>query len=296
MNTTAWKQLAVALLLAGFAACASGPSQDAPAAPTATVNPEYAAKTDSGQASIWDDRSGPTVEAGGQPAPTVVGYEPGNDPLMGMNRAIFAFNDVTYRFALIPAAQAWDWAVPKPVRTSIGNAFHNIRMPIRAVNHGLQGRFSNAGRNLLRFTINSTLGLGGLFDPAAGWFDIERADTGFDETLARWGAGHGAYLVLPLLGPSSLREGGASIVDYGLNPIPYLSDQPEQTALMLGDGFQGIAPTLISYKTLREQSDDPYVFFRELHLQGLKRDAQHRHTGKDREQAPPDADNGDTAP
>ena len=149
-------------------------------------------------------------------------------------------------------------------------------MPIRALNHGLQGRFAETGRNLLRFTINSTLGLGGLFDPARVWFDLERADTGFDETLQHWGVGRGAYLVLPLLGPSTVREGGGAVGDYALNPIPYLTEQPEQTALMLTDGFQGIVPALSSYETLRDQAEDPYVFFRELHLQGLKRDAQVR--------------------
>ena len=303
-RTTGPAAWAVAItVLASLAACSNNPAQDTAqntAQTTAAAEPgpstpesQPAEAAPASKPSIWDDKARATVEAGQAPRPTVVGYAPGDDPLMGFNRAVFAFNDVAYRFALVPAAKGWEWAVPAPVRQSIGNAFHNIRMPIRAVNHGLQGRWSGAGRNLLRFTINSTLGLGGLFDPAKAWFDLERADTGFDETLATWGAGPGTYLVLPLLGPSTLREGTGALGDYALNPIPYLTEQPEQTALMLGDGFQGIVPALVSYETLRARSEDPYVFFRELHLQGLKRDDAARHAPDTGAELAPDRD---TAP
>lgn len=280
-----WAWLALAAALAALPACSNNPPQSPPQQQAA----QAASLQTAGQPeSIWDDDSGATVE-GQQPAPTVVGYEAGDDPLMGMNRAVFAFNDVAYRYALSPIARGWEWVVPGPVRTSIGNAFHNIRMPIRAVNHTLQGRFEGTGRNLLRFTINSTLGLGGLFDPAKAWFDLQRADTGFDDTLEQWGAGPGAYVVLPLLGPSTVRQGSASVVDYALNPIPYLTDQPEQGVLMMSDGFQSIVPALTSYGKLRQQADDPYVFFRELHLQALKRDAQ-AHSGDEDEPAQPEAE------
>lgn len=215
----------------------------------------------------------PLETPAGDIEPTVVSYPEYRDPLIGMNRAVFAFNDFSYRYFLIPLARAWGWALPDPVERSIGNFFRNLKMPISLVNNLLQGRPLGMGRNLARFGINTTVGLAGLFDPATAWFGIEAADTGFDDTLARYGAGYGVYLVLPFLGPSSLRNGPGLVVDYFLNPVPYLLTPPESTAVTGLDNFQRFAPGAKRYLDLHRESDDPYVFFRNLHLQGLQRDA-----------------------
>lgn len=214
---------------------------------------------------------GPT----GDIEPTVVSYTEYRDPLIGMNRAVFAFNDFSYRYLLFPLARAYRWVLPDPVERSIGNFFRNLKMPISLVNNLLQGRPAGMGRNLARFGINTTVGLAGLFDPAAAWFRIEPAATGFDDTLARWGAGYGAYLVLPFLGPSSLRNGPGLVADYFLNPVPYLLESPESTAATGFDNFQRFAPGSERYLQLHRESKDPYLFFRNLHLQGLQRDAEY---------------------
>jgi len=204
--------------------------------------------------------------------PTVVSYPEYRDPLIWMNRGIFAFNDVTYRFLLIPLGKGYTKVVPVPVRDSVGNFFDNIKMPVNAVNHLLQLEPVPLGKDLLRFVINSTVGLAGLFDPADAWWDIEADPTGFDDTLAKYGAGYGFYLVLPILGPSDLRNTTSLVADHFLNPIIYLLENPERSGVQGFDAFQDYAPGAERYETLREKSEDPYIFFRNLYLQGVQRD------------------------
>ncbi|MBB3047801.1 phospholipid-binding lipoprotein MlaA [Litorivivens lipolytica] len=208
--------------------------------------------------------------------PTVVAYEDYHDPLQGMNRAIFAFNDVVYRYAMIPVAKGYNWLLPNPVRSSIGNAFHNIKMPIRSINYLVQLKPKAAGVDLLRFAVNSTVGLLGLFDPAEHWFNLKRTDNGFENTLSHYGSGYGTYLVLPIVGPSDLRNGSALIADFLLNPIPHLTRQPDTTYIMTFDQLQSFSGRAEQYEKLRSESDDPYLFFRNLYLQGVQRDADHQ--------------------
>lgn len=207
---------------------------------------------------------------------TVVAYKEQefDDPLMGFNRAIFGFNDVTYRYLMIPVSNAYQGYVPAPVRTGVGNVFANIKSPISIINHLLQGEASKAGTTTLRFLVNTTLGIAGIFDPAEGWWDIKEETTGFKDTLTDYGSGSGVYIVLPFLGPADLRSGTGLVADYFLNPIPYLTEQPDTTIIMATDAMQGFSGKANTYKTLREKSDDPYIFFRNLYLQGQLRDKQ----------------------
>lgn len=201
----------------------------------------------------------------------VVSYSEYKDPLIGFNRAMFAFNDVTYRYALIPVARGYN-TLPSPLRQGVGNFFHNIKMPVRSINYLLQLEMRKTGVDVLRFLVNSTVGVLGIFDPAAAWIELERTDTGFADTISHYGGGYGTYLVLPVLGSSDLRSGTGRIADYFLNPIPYLTQQPETTAIMSVDTLQEVAPSVESYNTLRDKSKDPYLFFRNLYLQGIQRD------------------------
>lgn len=217
----------------------------------------------------------PRPEPAGEPAlePTVVSYPDYHDPLLGLNRAIFAFNDVTYRYLLIPLGKGYVRVVPKQVRASVSNFFDNIKTPIYAVNSFLQLKPEPLGRNILRFSLNTTIGLLGLFDPATAWFNLERQATHFDDTLAQYGAGYGVYLVLPIFGPSDLRHSTSLVVDYLMNPLTYLTENPERSGLQATDFFQEYAPGADRYETLRQKTKDPYIFFRNLYLQGVQRDA-----------------------
>lgn len=203
----------------------------------------------------------------------MVGERKYRDPLIGLNRVIFKFNDVAYRYLLIPAGKGYVRIIPEPARKSVDNFFHNVRTPIYVANDLLQLKPKPLGRHLSRFVINSTVGLGGLFDPAQSWFGLERTETGFGDTLAGYGVGYGIYLVLPIFGSSDARNGVSLAADYLLNPIPYLTENPATSAVMGYDNFQEFAPDAKELEVLRRKAEDPYIFFRNLHLQGASRDA-----------------------
>lgn len=209
------------------------------------------------------DSGAPTVTTGAQSA-----YR---DPLMRWNRWMFNFNDVSYRYVLIPVATGYNRIMPAPVSTGVSNFFFNIKMPIRFFNHLLQARPKESGRNLLRFGINTTVGVLGLFDPAASHFGIEKQDTNSAATLSHYGMRHGNYLVLPLLGSADVRAGGGLIFDYLMNPLRLL-EQPESSIAMAYNYFHTFSPSAERYLELRNQSEDPYIFFRNLYLQGVERD------------------------
>lgn len=197
------------------------------------------------------------------------------DPLMPFNRAMHKFNDVTYRYVLIPLVDAYTTVTPDPVEEGIGNFFDNIKSPIYLVNHLLRGDIKGAGRDIGRFAINTTLGVAGIGDPATNWFGIEEDLARASDTMAGYGVGYGFYLVLPFIGPSNARSGVGMFIDGQLNPIQYLMDSPEDTGVRIFDNFQEYGPTITSYTALREESEDLYLFMRNLHVQGLLRDQQY---------------------
>lgn len=213
-----------------------------------------------------------TVVSAQKIKPTVVSYPDYNDPLIKLNRTVFAFNDFTYRYALIPLSKGYLNIVPTPIQTGISNFFYNIKTPIYAFNHLLQGEPRPAGNALLRFGINFTVGILGFFDPARDWWRMERQEIHLQDTLASYGAGYGFYLVLPIIGPSDARNGVSRIGDYFLNPIVYTIDSPRSTYAQAFDGFHAFAPNATNYEKLRDKSRDPYIFFRNMYLQGIQRD------------------------
>lgn len=231
--------------------------------------------TDAGGGRLPFPGARPQAPIGTNGIANVVSYDSYRDPLSGVNRVTFAFNDVAYRFLLIPAAKGYLWVMPDPVERGVGNVFDNIRTPLYAINHLLQFELKASGRSLLRFGANSTVGVLGIFDPARAWFHIEQEETHLDDTLARYGAGYGIYLVLPLFGPSDVRNGVSRIGEYFLNPIPYLTEEPATMIILGVDTMQDFAPGADRYNILRVKGADPYIFFRNLYLQGVQRDAEY---------------------
>ncbi len=145
------------------------------------------------------------------------------DPWESFNTKMFWFNHkVLDRYFLKPVAKAWDLVLPDPVQRSLANAVDNTNFVSRLVNSLAQGKFKGAGRELARVGINTTVGLGGLFDVAGTGFGIERSDEDTGQTLGFYGVGPGPYLVLPLLPPMNVRDGLGGIVDRAMNPINYL--------------------------------------------------------------------------
>lgn len=208
--------------------------------------------------------------------PNVVSYDDYHDPLMPLNRFVFGFNEIVARYALVPLGKGYARVVPDVVDRRVDNFFKNAASPISAVNNLVQAEPKKSGINLARFGINTTVGLLGLFDPAKAWFGLERAPTDFASTLAHYDVGYGTYLVLPFFGPSDLRNGAARIVDYYLHPIPYVLDRPEGFLVLSFGFFEDFAQNAENYETLMQESEDPYIFMRNLHLQAIQRDAAYR--------------------
>jgi phospholipid-binding lipoprotein MlaA len=188
-----------------------------------------------------------------------------SDPWEPMNRSIYKFNDAVDRAALKPAAKAYVKVTPKPVRTGVGNFFTNLSTPTTIVNSLLQGEFVGAGQDTLRFLINTTLGWGGVLDVASGAsLPMHNEDSG--QTLGRWGVPAGPYLVLPFLGPASLRDAPARVADDFTRPLRwYNSDATRWGSLALS-----ILDTRARFLPLEEtlkQTYDPYAFIRDAYLQ-----------------------------
>lgn len=138
-----------------------------------------------------------------------------NDPLEGFNRAMFSFNDTVDKVALKPAAQAYEFALPNFVQTGISNFFGNIGDLWSAVNQILQGRVETGVSSFMRVAINTTFGLGGVLDVSTE-ARLPKQKSDFGQTLGKWGVGSGPYVVLPLLGPSTVRDTVAMPADvYG---------------------------------------------------------------------------------
>ena len=147
--------------------------------------------------------------------------EEDNDPWEKFNEKVFEFNRQADRFVLKPVAKAYTWIVPEPFQVLIENGFDNISFVPRMVNSLLQGKWGGATRELSRFMINSTAGIGGLFDAAKYW-GIEKSREDFGQTLGVWGVSPGPYLVVPFLPPMTVRDGIGRGVDSFMNPLSYV--------------------------------------------------------------------------
>ena len=153
-----------------------------------------------------------------------------NDPLEPMNRASHAVNKGADTLVFRPASQVYGTIVPQPARRSLSNAASNLGGPLNVVNNLLQGNVEDAGHNTARFLVNTTIGVFGLFDPAASDFGLDERDTGFGETLAVWGVGEGVYLELPLFGPSTARDAVGIAVDIATNPVGVVLEEGSEIA------------------------------------------------------------------
>ncbi len=187
-----------------------------------------------------------------------------HDPLEPMNRGIFWFNEQLDRWILEPVAIGYDFVLPERAQDSVGNFFDNLRFPVVLANDVLQGKLRQAGVDVGRFGINTTVGILGLFDPATGW-GLEASDEDFGQTLGRWGVGPGPYLVIPIFGPSGLRDLLATPVDGVFSVVNYVVDTP----IVLGArGLQAIntrARFLEEVRENRKMAFDYYVFIRDAY-------------------------------
>jgi phospholipid-binding lipoprotein MlaA len=202
----------------------------------------------------------------GAPSPDSVDQ---NDPYESFNRQIFSMNTTLDNNVALPVAKFYVHAVPEPARDGVHNFLANLGEPQTFANDVLQGEVNKAATTLGRFTINTTIGIGGLVD-AATKFGIEGHTTDFGETLAVYGADEGPYLVLPLLGPSNPRDAAGYLVDIGLDPTTYITFR-SSIYWQLGRGTLNIidirAHNIDFIEQLERSSVDLYATERSLYRQ-----------------------------
>jgi phospholipid-binding lipoprotein MlaA len=161
----------------------------------------------------------------GSAAPQSPGEEVSQEPddrLEPFNQAMFTFNRKADDWVLHPVAAKWARVMPQPARASVSRFFKNVGVIPRFANDLFQLQFKQGGTEVARFGINSTLGVAGLFDPADEWFGLKQEDNDFGLTLAKYGVGEGPYVVLPLLGPSTVRDALGGFADGAMNPVNYV--------------------------------------------------------------------------
>lgn len=194
-----------------------------------------------------------------------VGPDP-QDPYEDFNRQMFAFNEGLDKAVIEPVAQGYRAITNEPVREGVGNFTSNLNEPLTAVNHVLQGKLPDAGATLGRFVINSTLGLVGIFDPAAA-MGILRTKEDFGQTLGAWGVDDGPFLVMPLLGPTNPRDLAGMGADMALNPLNYPefeSDDEIRLGIAVLGGINAREGAIEAVEELRQQVD-PYTTVRRLY-------------------------------
>ena len=194
-----------------------------------------------------------------------------NDPLESVNRRIFAFNEVVRQYLLDPVVTGYNLVLPEVVREAIANALNNISEPVVLANDLLQGKFKRGFVTASRLVINTTAGVGGLFDVAKN-LGFEEHEEDFGQTLATWGIGDGLYLVLPLLGPSNPRDAfGQIFVDPFFDPLGYYLDDQDLEEVGYGlialKGVVSYADVKDHMDGLKDTSVDFYGTIRSLHLQ-----------------------------
>ena len=206
------------------------------------------------------------------PAPgdsVVTGSTPVNDPLEPLNRFVFAVNDGLDTLVIKPVAVTYKFWVPEIFRNSLRNVLHNLATPVTLLNDVLQGNMKRAGNTLGRFVLNTTIGFGGLGDPASE-MGLPYHFEDFGQTLAVHGVGEGFYLVLPVLGPSSARHTVGRVVDFASDPLTwYLWNKPieyslaNRGALLLNNRTR----LLTTIDGVKESSVDYYATLRSIYRQ-----------------------------
>ena len=189
------------------------------------------------------------------------------DPLEPFNRAMFKLNDKFYFYVAKPVARGLRRILPKPVRVSVANFFFNLTTPVRLVNSVLQGKMHDALNEFGRFMINTTAGIGGLFDPAKKYAGLNRKDEDLGQTLGVYGLGHGFYLFIPGIGPSSLRDGIGMLGDLRPDPRIFIADGRLKIGIFVIDEINGLSLDKDTYESIKRESLDPYLTIREAYVQ-----------------------------
>jgi phospholipid-binding lipoprotein MlaA len=190
------------------------------------------------------------------------------DHMERFNRSMYKFNTGLDHAILRPVARGYVKVTSRPVRTGVSNFFTNLGYTKTIANDAFQGHFSDFGSDIGRFAVNTTVGIGGVFDPATR-FGLEKHDRDFGQTLGKWGVPTGTYVMLPLLGPSDVRDAFGSIPDRFMSIDGQITDPIIQASLTVSDKVNGRA-NLLPFDHIIDSAYDPYALVRNIWFQ--KRD------------------------
>lgn len=188
------------------------------------------------------------------------------DPFEPVNRGIYTFNEAVDTTLLRPAAELYRGLVPRLVRTGVSNVFSNINDVIVALNNLLQGKVASAASDTGRFVVNSTVGLLGIFDVATP-LGLHKNNEDFGQTLGWWGVGDGPFIVLPIFGPSNIRDTVGLVVDTLTDPISYIEPTRDRNIVWGVRAVHRRSELLDASKILETAALDPYQFVRDAYLQ-----------------------------
>ncbi len=193
--------------------------------------------------------------------------KPQPDSMQGFNRRVFTFNDGFITYVVSPFDAVYTGLFPQDFRNGFGNFYRNLGYPVRLVNSLLQFRLDKVGKETASFVLNTVLGFGGLFNVTRDTPALQCTPEDFGQTLAFYGLGHGSYLVLPLLGPSSLRDTVGLVADSFLNPVTYVTPDGARYALTAHDKANAASANLPTYKTIKAESFDHYTSMKDVYFQ-----------------------------
>lgn len=188
------------------------------------------------------------------------------DPWEGFNRAVYSFNDLLDRALIKPLAEGYDAVVPEPVDKGVTNFFSNVSDVTSAINNLLQFKVGRAISDLGRVAVNTTIGIGGLFDVASN-MDLPHYGEDFGQTLGTWGVASGPYIVLPVLGPSSGRDAVGQVADWFTDPVNYIEDDTVRYSLIGLEVVDKRSDLLNASRVVDQAALDPYAFVRDSYLQ-----------------------------
>ena len=187
------------------------------------------------------------------------------DPLRGYNRFVSGFNDSLYYWVMKPVAGGYCRIVPEPARLAMGRCFRNILFPVRLVNNLLQLKLKRAGTECMRFGVNTTIGILGFRDPGKTWLRLDPYPEDFGQTLGHYGLGSGFHLVLPVLGPSNLRDTLGMVPDFFLNPTHYMDAGKYEIAVEGYKRVNYVSLHIGEYESLQNDAVDFYILLRDAY-------------------------------
>lgn len=194
-----------------------------------------------------------------------------HDPFEPVNRVLFNVHEVIDGVLMTPIAHIYRGVMPEQGQTGVRNALTNLASPVVLLNSVLQGDFTNAERTVGRFAINSTAGIGGLFDVATSWGIPRQHSKDFGQTMGVYGVGTGPYIFIPILGPSDARDTLGLVADFFSDPFYYILNNPTYIALDATRGIVKRTDLLPLTDRIHRDSFDPYVTYRSVYLQNREK-------------------------